>query len=309
MKLVVTGANGQVGHEFRALAQQQRNEGIECDAFGSGELDITRQRKLYRTLRRTKCDYVVNAAAYTAVDAAQNDEARCLKINQEGVRNLAKACKRLGVPLIHISTDYVFNGQKASPYVESDLPAPLNVYGKSKWGGEEVLRQMLNEHIILRVSWVFSDRRSNFVKTMVGLCSQKDELRVVDDQLGAPTPASDIARVLMAIVKQLSCGAPLWGTYHYCASGSTSWYGFAREIIDEASKHKTVSVKNIVPIKTADYNYKAPRPLNSQMACHKIRDTFGIRQRPWQPEMARAVKKFCEDEEFAHNNAPLIENR
>ncbi len=290
------GANGQVGQEFKLLAERHRNEGIECDAFGSRELDITRQWKLYRTLRRARCDYVVNAAAYTAVDAAEDHQPSCLKVNQEGVRNLARVCKRLGIPLIHISTDYVFNGHKESPYIESDQPDPINVYGKSKLGGEEILRQVLAEHIILRVSWVFSDRRSNFVKTIVRLCSEREELRVVDDQFGVPTPASDIARVLLAIIKQLSCGASLWGTYHYCASGSTNWYSFAQEIVNEASHHKTVSVRNLIPIKTSDYNYNAPRPLNSEMICHKIRDVFGIRQRPWRPEMARVVKRLCDDE-------------
>ncbi len=296
VKIVVIGANGQVGHEFTKLVNSQFNENIECKPFSSSELDIMQPWALYATLQHLKCDYVVNAAAYTAVDAAEECREKCLNINKVGVHNLAKACRSLGVPLIHISTDYVFNGTKSTPYVESDKVSPLNFYGESKSAGEDVLRQIVPEHIILRVSWVFSDRRSNFIKSMVALSSEKDELRIVNDQSGAPTSAVDIARVILAIIKQLHCGASLWGTYHYCSLGSTTWYDFAKKIINEVSSHKPVKVKNIVAIKTSEYNYKAKRPLNSEMNCHKIRDTFGIHQRPWLPDMQLAVKKFCDAE-------------
>lgn len=297
MKIVVIGANGQVGYEFTKLASSsQVNEDIECKPFSSSELDIMQPWALYATLQHLNCDYVVNAAAYTAVDVAEECREQCLNVNKIGVQNLAKACQSLGIPLIHISTDYVFDGKKNSPYIESDKVSPINFYGESKSAGEDVLRQILPEHIILRVSWVFSDRRSNFIKSMVALSSEKEELRIVSDQVGAPTSAFDIARVLLAMIKQLHCGAALWGTYHYCSLGSTNWYDFSKKIIHEVSLYKPIKVRNVVAIKTAEYNYKAKRPLNSGMNCQKIRDTFGIHQRPWLPGMQRVVKKLCNPE-------------
>lgn len=296
MKLLVTGATGQVGREICALADRL---GIECQGLSSAQLDLTRETKVWRALRRAKPTYVINAAAYTAVDAAEDNREECLGVNRDAVSYLGKSCKRLGVPVLHLSTDYIFGGDQVSPYTETDEPRPLNVYGDSKLQGEQALASVLDEHIILRVSWVFSEWRSNFVKTMVRLCQERETLQVVDDQRGCPTPATDIARVLIAMVQQLDCGANDWGTYHYCGREATSWYQLCQDIVAETRNYGTLATEAVIPIKTHEYPYRAQRPLNSVLSCHRILENFGIQQRSWKPELARVVQRCCEWDEDA----------
>ncbi len=288
MKLLITGSTGQVGRALCALALEQ---GIEFQAFSSDELDIRKESRVLRSIKKAKPDFVVNAAAYTAVDQAEQDEEACFAVNAVGVQNLANACKRLNIPLIHLSTDYVFNGEQRAAYVEDDEPSPINLYGKSKLEGERQLKSLLEHYVVLRVSWVFSEWGSNFVKTMTRLAGEREKLSVVDDQIGAPTPAADIARVIIAIIRQLDCGADAWGTYHYSGREVTNWYEFACHIVEQARLYGEVSVSEITAQKTKDYNYQAPRPLNSQLNCRKILEVFGIKQRSWKPEMARVVKE------------------
>lgn len=293
MKLLITGSNGQVGRALCALALEQ---GIDYQAFSSEQLDITKDNRVFRALRKAKPTIVINAAAYTAVDQAEDELEKCYAVNRDGVHYLAKACSRLNIPLIHISTDYVFDGQKSAAYVEGDSPNPINVYGGSKLEGEKLLRATLSRHVILRVSWVFSEWGSNFVKTMARLSREKQELKVVDDQVGSPTPASDVARVIIAMAKQFDCGAMAWGTYHYSGAELTNWYDFAKDIVAEAANYGEVTVKEIYPEKTENYNYRARRPLNSQMNCRKILEAFGVKQRSWKPEMARVVRSCFQSE-------------
>ena len=297
MKLLVTGATGQVGREICALADRL---GIDCQGLSSTQLDLTRETKVWRAVRRAKPTCVINAAAYTAVDAAEDNREECLGVNRDAVSYLGKSCERLGVPVLHLSTDYVFGGDQVSPYAETDEPRPLNVYGDSKLQGEQALASVLDEHIILRVSWVFSEWRSNFVKTMVRSCQERETLQVVDDQRGCPTPATDIARVLIAMVQQLDCGANDWGTYHYCGREVTSWYQLCQDIVAETRKYGAVATEAVIPIKTHEYPYRAQRPLNSVLTCRSILESFGIQQRSWKPELARVVQRCCEwDEDVA----------
>ena len=291
MKLLITGATGQVGSALCALARQQR---IEYQGLSSQELDITRESKVLRAVRRAKADCVINAAAYTAVDLAEDDAERCYAVNRDGVRYLAKACRRHDIPMLHLSTDYVFDGSKKTAYLEDDEPGPLNVYGASKLAGEQLLRAELRQHAIVRISWVFGESGGNFVKSIVRAALQKSELRVVDDQIGAPTPASDVARVLVAMANQFDCGSRAWGTYHYSGMGVTSWYDFARDIVAEIEKHTDAEVAQILREKTANYGYRAQRPLNSQMHCRKILEAFGVKQRSWRPEMVKVVTHCLE---------------
>jgi len=293
LKLVITGAGGQVGREVAALAAMSQ---IDCHEFQSKELDITREARVARYLRRARPDIVVNAAGYTAVDQAEDEAEACYAVNRDGVHNLAKACSRLQVPLIHLSTDYVFDGDKDSAYLEDDLTGPLSIYGKSKLDGESVLAATWEDHIILRVSWVFSEWQTNFVKSMRRLIEEKAELNVVEDQIGAPTPATDIARVIVAIANQLNCGSKARGIYHYCGKEIVSWYEFANLIREALRPLSGGTLAEINPIKSADYPFKAQRPVNSQLACQKILDTFGIKQRSWTSEMERVLHFLCAEE-------------
>lgn len=294
MKLLIIGSTGQVGSALCALAKQKN---IDYQAFSSAELDITRGSKVLWALRRAKPSIVINAAAYTAVDQAEDDVERCYAVNRDGVKYIARVCKRYNIPMLHISTDYVFDGKKKSAYIEEDEPHPINVYGASKLAGEQVLREGLEQHVILRVSWVFAETGNNFVKTMARVSQEREELKVVDDQRGAPTPAADIARVLVAIAQQIDSGSTAWGTYHYSGAEVTNWNEFARDIIAETRAHAPVIVKDVYSAKTADYGYRAARPLNSEMSCKKILEAYGIKQRSWKPEMARVVESYCRSQQ------------
>ena len=207
MKLLVTGANGQVGHALAALD----GPGLTMVALDRARLGITDEEAVRRVVRTHAPDAVINAAAYTAVDRAESEPEAAFAVNRDGPAHLAAACAEAGVPLLHISTDYVFGGTKAEPYVETDPVAPLGVYGQSKWAGEEAVRARLPQHIILRTAWVFSDHGSNFVKTMLRLGREREVLRVVADQHGGPTAASDIAEALVAIARQVIAEPGRWG--------------------------------------------------------------------------------------------------
>lgn len=291
MKLLITGSTGQVGRALCALADEKN---IDYQAYSPDELDITRESKVLRAMRKTKPTCVINAAAYTSVDKAEDEAELCYAVNRDGVRYLAKACSRNSVPLLHVSTDYVFDGTKATAYLEDDEPNPINLYGASKLAGELEIARLLNRYAILRVSWVFSETGKNFVKTIIRLCQEREELSIVDDQLGAPTPATDVARVLIAMALQFDCGSTAWGTYHYSGAGVTNWYELAEQVITEVKQYVPVKMRQMVAIKTADYGYRAARPLNSQLGCRKILESFGIKQRPWRSEMDRIVKHDCE---------------
>lgn len=287
LKLLVTGSTGQVGE---ALCSLVAAEGIECRGLPFKSLDITRESKVYRALRRAKPDYVINAAGYTDVEAAESEADACYAVNREGAFHIAKACARLKIPVIHLSSSYVFDGIKAGPYVESDPCNPQNIYGRSKVQGEHALKSALDEHIVLRTGPVFSEWGDNFLKSVLAISDKQHQENYIDDQLFAPTSAHDVARVIIAILRQLDCGVSAWGTYHYSSLESTSWHGFAHDIVKELSKYKSVTLSDLLPVRSAQYNHRASRPLNTILNCDKILETFGVRQRSWLPEASRIVR-------------------
>lgn len=280
MRIVIIGAQGQVGSE---LTRRAPALGYEALAWDQAELDITDAAAVDQALATSGADLVINAAAYTAVDKAEQEPERAFAVNRDGSAHLAAACNRLQIPLLHISTDYVYDGRKPGPYVEDDPTAPLGVYGESKLAGDEAVRRLLPRHLILRVSWVFGTDGNNFVKTILRLAREREELRIVADQRGCPTYAGDIADVLLELAGRISAidAGKLWGTYHYCGQPATTWHGFTEAIVEEARYSETLPVQTIVPIATADYPTPAARPANSVLDCAKLTARLGIQPRPW----------------------------
>lgn len=289
IKLLVIGATGQVGQSVVLLGQQDGD--FELITPDTKTLDINNEQMMVAALKQHEPDYVINAAAYTDVEKAEEDKDACYALNSDAVGKLANACQQKNVPLLHLSTDYVFDGIQSLPYKEEDEAAPLSVYGMSKLAGEKQLKKYMDHYILLRVCGVFSPWRKNFVKTIFNAFKQDKELRVINDQYCCPTGAHDIARVLLAIIKQLNCGANAWGTYHYVAADVTTWHGFAESIVHEAAKQLKCKPATIMPIKTSEYPTKAKRPQNSVLSCQKILNTFGIQQRSWQEDL---VDVICE---------------
>jgi dTDP-4-dehydrorhamnose reductase len=280
MRLVIIGAQGQVGWE---LTRRARALGHEALAWDVAELDITDAAAVNRELAASGADVVINAAAYTAVDKAEQEPGLGFAVNRDGPAHLAAACVRLNIPLLHISTDYVYDGAKIDPYVEIDPTTPLGVYGASKLAGDEAVRQAMPRHLILRVSWVFGIHGHNFVKTILRLAREREELRVVADQRGCPTYAGDIADVLLELAGRTSeiDANDAWGVYHFCGEPATTWHGFASAMVEMASARETLPVKTVTAITTVDYPTPAARPANSVFDCAKLADRFGIRPRSW----------------------------
>ena len=213
---------------------------------------------------------VINAAAYTAVDRAESGSEAAFAVNREGPAHLADRCRKRGIPLIHVSTDYVFDGEKGKPYVEEDPIAPLGVYGKSKAAGEAEVRQRLPEHIIVRTAWLVGVHGHNFVKNMLRLGRERETLKVVSDQQGCPTFAADLADAILVMAKQAEIRKLVpWGTYHYCGRGETTWHGFAEAIFEIAGQYEKFALKNLLPISTAEYPTPVKRPANSVLDCTK----------------------------------------
>ncbi len=280
MRIVIIGARGQVGWE---LTQRAPLLGHEALAWDVAELDITDAAAVNRELAASGADVVINAAAYTAVDKAEQEPGLAFAVNRDGPAHLAAACARLNIPLLHISTDYVYDGAKIDPYVEDDPTTPLGVYGASKLAGDEAVRQGLPRHLILRVSWVFGIHGHNFVKTILRLAREREELRVVADQYGCPTYAGDIADTLLELAgrtAEIDANAA-WGTYHYCGEPATTWHGFASAIVELARAREPLVVQSVTAIATVDYPLPSPRPVNSVLDCAKLAARFGIQPRPW----------------------------
>ena len=288
MKILITGAQGQVGKELGHIANEK---GFEVFATGRNELDITQAQDVENYFLKVKPDIVINAAAYTAVDKAEEEHDLAFAINHHGAKNIAFCCNKYQIPLLHISTDYVFNGEKSEPYSEHDPVSPLGIYGASKLQGEEAIRQTLVKHLILRVAWVFGAHGNNFVKTMLRLAKDRDELNVVADQYGGPSPAKDIALTLMTLVEQYQKNNSLaWGTYHYCGNSKTSWYDFSKEIFKQAFDLGLLDKKiKVNPITTAEYPTAAKRPANSMLDCSKLSATFGIAMPKWKEALQKVL--------------------
>lgn len=277
MVVAVIGAAGQLGQALQHISKDY--SGIVFHFFNSQEIDIAQKEKIESAWNNIKPDYCINAAAYTAVDKAESEPEKARQINVLGPKNLAEVCHENDCTLLHISTDFVFDGQQKKPYQETDLPHPINVYGQTKLEGEIAVMQTVKKHFIVRTSWVFSQFGNNFMKTMLRLAGERNELSVVDDQLGSPTHAIDLAKMLLAIVQSQNQS---YGIYHYCNQGQTSWYGLAKAIFE---RYK-VKLK-LKPITTSAYPTPAKRPSNSALDTCKICDTFGVSIPHWQESLER----------------------
>lgn len=246
------------------------------------QIDITRRDQIVEAITQFEPDFVINAAAYTAVDKAEKESDAAYQVNEIGPALLAQSCSQNKIPLIHLSTDYVFDGLQQHAYREKDTPEPLGVYGASKLAGEKAVEHYCEQHIILRVSGVFSAHGNNFVKTILRLAQEKETLRVVADQMICPTSAKNIAEVIVRICENLKQNSvSKWGIYHYCNAHPTSWYDFAKEIIASGSKYKSFTLKTLVPITTAEYPTPAKRPLYSVLNCSKMQSVFDVEQALW----------------------------
>ena len=292
MTILLLGANGQVGWELRrTLAPLGPVRALE-----RADADLADPDALSRIVRETAPSLIVNAAAYTAVDRAEEDEASARAINAEAPGVLAEEARRLGIALVHYSTDYVFDGTGSRPAIESDPTAPLNAYGRTKLAGEAAIRDSGCAHLILRTSWVYSIRGANFLLTVQRLAGQLEELRIVADQTGAPTWARGIAEATALVLAR--CGAPRdsgalaekGGLYHMTAAGETTWHGFAGAVVDwMRTSGQPVRCKQVSPIPTSDYPTPAKRPANSLLDCSKLNDAFGIAIPDWRDQLNLCV--------------------
>jgi dTDP-4-dehydrorhamnose reductase len=295
--ILVAGANGQLGREllWRAPAR-----GFATTGRARAELDITDQAAVERAIDEAEADLVVNAAAYTAVDQAEKEPERAHAVNAIGPRLLARACAARGLPLIHVSTDYVFDGAKSAGYVEDDPVAPLGVYGESKEAGERAIREELAEHVILRTAWVYSAHGRNFVLTMLQLAAQQDVLRIVGDQYGSPTAAGDLADAVLTIAARLDGSPGQFGTFHYAGAGVTNWAGFARGVM-ELCLPEGQPVPLVIPITTAEFPRPARRPANSVLLCGKIGHVYQIEPRPWREALAEVGREIAAGARVSRN--------
>jgi dTDP-4-dehydrorhamnose reductase len=277
LKILLTGANGQVGQAI--LARVHAYPEIELIACSRAELDISQPEAVMQIYDELKPDCVINAAAYTAVDKAEEDKEAAERINGAAPGYLAAECARRDIPLLHISTDFVFDGEKEKPYLESDPCDPLSVYGQSKLAGETAIAQSMDKFIILRTAWVFGGE-ANFVNTMRRLAESRDALSVVDDQVGGPTSAAQIADALLKIAQRVTePNFANWGIYHFSGAPFVSWYEFATEILKD---NPAVTVSSIP---SSGYPTPAKRPANSRLNCDKIKNVFGIEQPDWRHDL------------------------
>jgi dTDP-4-dehydrorhamnose reductase len=303
-KILLTGKNGQVGEELERLLPQLG----EVVALGRQELNLSNPEDIRRTIREVRPNLIVNAAAYTAVDQAEKEETAANEINSNAVAIMAEEAKKIGARLVHYSTDYVFDGLKGNPYVEDDPTGPINVYGMTKLAGEQAIRASGVPHLIFRTSWVYATRGRNFLLTILRLATQREELRIVRDQIGAPTWSREIADGTTKILSQLYVGetsrdslSNVSGTYHMTAAGVTNWHEFATAILEEASHASKatpwfaaatggnpVITRRVIPITTQEFPTPARRPANSILSNARLMKTFRVRLPEWRTQLHRA---------------------
>jgi dTDP-4-dehydrorhamnose reductase len=267
---------------------------IELQVFTDPRGFFTQAASVRQALAEVQPDILINAAAYTAVDQAEAEPDVAFAVNRDGVAHLAAACRDIGIPLLHVSTDYIFDGSASRPYCEDDRAAPLGVYGQSKWEGEEAVRCCHSEHVIVRTVWLYGFHGYNFVKTMLRLAREQEVLRVVNDQYGCPTWSRDLAAALVIICQRIMQGRDLvpWGTYHFCGAGQTTWCGFSQAIIEEARAFEPLRVQEVVPIPTTAYPTPAKRPVYSVLECSKVQSVFGITPCPWRESLHNCLQEF-----------------
>jgi dTDP-4-dehydrorhamnose reductase len=292
MRVLVTGCNGQVGFCLTEILSKESN--VTMLALDKNGLDITDSTSVKEVVQNFKPSIVINAAAHTAVDKAEDEIELSYAINRDGAKHLAKAAQEVGAAILHISTDYVFEGNKDGEYLESDLTNPQGVYGSSKLAGEEAVAKACDKHIILRTAWVFGVHGNNFVKTMLRLGS-RDELSIVGDQFGGPTYAGDIANALVEIAKCIANNEDIaYGIYHYSGLPHVSWFEFANTIFSNATEQGVITQKpKLHSITTAQYPTPAKRPSNSKLCTKKITDMFSIQPSDWKKALAN-IKVYME---------------
>ncbi|QXC52247.1 dTDP-4-dehydrorhamnose reductase (plasmid) [Agrobacterium salinitolerans] len=291
MRLAVTGKNGQVVSALQALASDE----LEIVALGRPELDLAQPETVLKTLREVKPDVVVSAAAYTAVDKAESEQDIAFAVNRDGARAVAQAASDIGIPVIHLSTDYVFDGTKDTAYVESDPTGPTSVYGHSKLEGERAVSEATDNYVVLRTAWVYSEYGNNFVKTMLRLSENRDEINVVADQFGCPTSANDIAAAVVTVARMLAedSSTRLRGVFHLSGTGETNWANFAKQIFALSAENggKSIVVNDIT---TEQYPTPARRPANSRLDCSKLEAVYGIKLPSWQTSTRAVVTALAQ---------------
>jgi dTDP-4-dehydrorhamnose reductase len=304
LKIMIVGRNGQVAWELReALASLGS---VSC--VGRPEFDLTDTEGLRNGVRELRPDVLVNAAAYTAVDQAESEPTAAMKANAEAPAVLAEEAKELGALFVSYSSDYVFDGEKKSPYTECDVPNPINVYGATKLAGDRAVEAVGGAYLIFRTSWVYGSRGKNFLNTIMKLAAEREELRIVDDQIGAPTWSREIARATTEVIKQLTAETPMHGServsevlgarrgiYNMTANGSVSWFGFATAIVEELSKKRKRQggLAKVVPIPASQYPTLARRPQNSKLSNDKLKTVFGVSLPCWQESTVNVVGELC----------------
>jgi dTDP-4-dehydrorhamnose reductase len=288
MRFLLLGGSGQVGTEFQALPLPH---GVEVAAPDEKALDLTDHDALDRVVAEGSWSAVINAAAYTDVDRAESDEAKALAINGQAPARLAAATRRLGIPLVQISTDYVFDGRKGAPYIESDAPSPLNAYGRTKLAGEQAVAAGNPRHLIVRTSWVYSPYGRNFVRTILRLASERDRLTIVADQRGCPTAAQDVAGVCLALALRSASNpeSSRYGLYHFAGGGEATWHEFAKTIVELARLPRPIDV---APISTEAYPTPAKRPTDSRLDCSALDRDFQIKPRSWREALKDTLDRL-----------------
>jgi dTDP-4-dehydrorhamnose reductase len=286
--IVIFGGGGQVALELAATCSKR---GLPYCSYSRTAIDIADPEAVAYALRCAGHAIAVNAAGYTNVDLAETEMSAAMRANARGPAVLASACAAAGVPLIHLSTDYVFDGKTTAPYVEGDPTAPLGVYGQTKLAGEEAVRAGLPEHVILRTSWVFGSFRKNLLKTVLALAPERDELRFVADQHGCPTATADIAEAILSIEPRLAARERVWGTYHFAGTAATTWFEFVRQVVESQAAY-TGCRPRVLPITTDEYPTPARRPAHSVLNSGLFARTFGLSARPWQERVDESVRRL-----------------
>jgi dTDP-4-dehydrorhamnose reductase len=291
VRILVFGAGGQIGRE---VCRTPRPASLDLVPLDRSAGDITKPAAASAVIARERPDLIINLAAYTAVDRAEGEPEAAWAANCAGAAHIAAMCGENGTPLVHLSTDYVFDGRKDQPYHEEDAVNPLSVYGRSKEAGERAVRAAAPHHVILRTSWVYGAYGTNFVKTMLRLGAERPVLRVVADQRGCPTAAADVAVALIGIARQIELGNAERGTFHFAGAGVTSWHRFAEEIVSLAQAlgaWPRGSAPRVEPITTDQYPTAAQRPMNSVLDCSKIK-AFEISPLPWKPSLSAVIREL-----------------
>jgi dTDP-4-dehydrorhamnose reductase len=289
-KVLVIGRIGQVGHELGRAAWPA---GLAAEFVEREQLDLGHPTGVKPAVIAMRPRIVINAGAYTAVDQAEAEREVAFAVNRDGPAALADACREIGAALIHFSTDYVFDGAKPGPYTEADPVNPLSAYGASKAAGDSAIAERLGRHVILRTSWIYSAAGHNFVKTMLRLGAERDELRIVNDQHGAPTAAAELARAAIHIAAEIDAGKEDgFGIFNFTGAGATTWCGFARAIFAGGAERGAKVPLRVQPIATEDYPLPAPRPRNSRLDCAKIARTFGLVAKPWQDSLSDCLDEL-----------------